>query len=265
MKKDVYWFKHDSGIGREIEMRKMAHFYGHWGKGIYWDVLEILREQPSYCFKSDDASLQFLAEIIGCKDTVKFTNWFKECVTDGIFYTEESMFYSPRLTENMKVWDAKKVAGGQGGRAKALANVKQTSSRQPSKPLADSLANVKQNSGNNSIVQNNTEDNKTIHGQFIDGFNLITKKMFRGNTKTQTQLKTRLTEKYTLEQILRAVQNCFNDPYHKEHTHYLTPEFILRTDKLEKYLNAKVIIQVIEEVREAPKKDFFKVDYNPNA
>ena len=48
--KDSYWFKHDSTAGRGLKMRKMAHIYSHWGKGIYWDVVEILRDQDCYRF-----------------------------------------------------------------------------------------------------------------------------------------------------------------------------------------------------------------------
>lgn len=49
--------------------------------------------------------------------------------------------------------------------------------------------------------------------------------------------RARLKEGYTTEQIIQAVQNCFNDQYHKENPNYLTPEFILRNDKLDKYVN----------------------------
>lgn len=126
---------------------------------------------------------------------------------------------------------------------------------------------VDQEKNNNFNKEKKREENIiiNIHAQFVSQFNSITQKAFRGNAKTQSQLKARLNEKYTLEQILLATKNCFADPYHKENPKYLTPEFILRADKLEKYLNIKMVDQPIEEKREAPKKDFFKVDYNPNA
>ena len=76
MSKDAYWFKHDSTAGRGIKMRKMTHIYGHWGKGIYWDVIEVLRDQKNYRFESDESSLQLLSDLIGCKDQIKFINWF---------------------------------------------------------------------------------------------------------------------------------------------------------------------------------------------
>lgn len=111
-KKDSYWFKHDSTSGRGLRMRKMAHIYGHWGKGIYWDVIEILRDQSNYCFESDDSSLQMLADLIGCKDDIKFLTWFRDCVKFELFTIQENKFYSEVLCENMAVWETKKANGG---------------------------------------------------------------------------------------------------------------------------------------------------------
>jgi hypothetical protein len=116
MAKDSYWFKHDSTAGRGLKMRKMAHIYGHWGKGIYWDVIEILRDQNDYKFESDDSSLQLLADLIGCKDDKKFLSWFIDCERLGLFKIVENNFYCEPLSKNMQVWETKKANGSKGGR-----------------------------------------------------------------------------------------------------------------------------------------------------
>lgn len=117
MSKDSYWFKHDDSAGRGLKMRKMSHIYGHWGKGIYWDVVEILRSQDKYMFSSDESSLSLLSDLIGCKDESKFINWFNDCIRIGLFeIVNKSFFLCPPLTENMKVWEAKKDNGKKGGR-----------------------------------------------------------------------------------------------------------------------------------------------------
>ena len=118
MSKDSYWFKHDASVGRDIRMRKMAHVYSHWGKGIYWDVIEILREQNGYTFECDETSLQMLADLIGCKDDEKFINWYRDCIKFGLFDHDENTFWSPVLTKNMEIWEIKKLNGGKGGRPK---------------------------------------------------------------------------------------------------------------------------------------------------
>lgn len=72
---------------------------------------------------------------------------------------------------------------------------------------------------------------------FISGFNSIKKSKFQITTKVRAAFNARIKEGFSIEQMLIATNNCFNDPYHIENPHYLTPEFILRSDKLDKYLN----------------------------
>ena len=118
MSKDSYWFRHDSSAGRTLKMRKMSHIYGHEGKGMYWDVVEVLRDQDGYQFNSDDSSLNLLADLIGCKDEIRFYNWFQDCLKLGLFEDDGVNFICPALTNNMEFWETKKANGAKGGRPK---------------------------------------------------------------------------------------------------------------------------------------------------
>ena len=152
MKKDAYWFKHDSTAGRGLRMRKMAHIYGHWGKGIYWDVIEILRDQSNYCFDSDDSSLQMLADLIGCKDESKFLSWFRDCIRFELFLIQDNKFFSEVMCENMEVWETKKGNGGKGGRPKKTETI--TESITESKPKHEPNRNHK--IIEDKIIENNS-------------------------------------------------------------------------------------------------------------
>jgi len=83
----------------------------------------------------------------------------------------------------------------------------------------------------------------------ISFFNKVTGKKTRIITqKTKRQFKARLKEGYTKEDIINAIKNCHNDPYHKENPKYLTLEFISRPDKLEKYSNyQKQVVRLPED------------------
>lgn len=77
-------------------------------------------------------------------------------------------------------------------------------------------------------------------------FNNITGKKFRViNKKARKQFLAILDEGYTKIQIKEAIVNCFNSDYHKEHPQYLTPEFISRMEKFEKYVFATTKKQVL--------------------
>ena len=115
-KKDSYWFRHDSSAGRGLKMRKMAHIHGHWGKGVYWDVVEVLRDQKQYAFDCDEDGLKLLCDLIGCKEENNFLLWYIDCARIGLFSEKNNKFYCPPLNENMEVWETKKNNGKKGGR-----------------------------------------------------------------------------------------------------------------------------------------------------
>jgi hypothetical protein len=109
--KDSFWFKHDSTAGRDIKLRKIQHIYGHEGKGLFWDVVEVLREEGNYTHPSDENSLQMLCDLIGYKDVPRFINWFNDCVKVELFMVKNGHFFSKSLMIRMKVWESKKENG----------------------------------------------------------------------------------------------------------------------------------------------------------
>jgi uncharacterized phage protein (TIGR02220 family) len=75
----------------------------------------------------------------------------------------------------------------------------------------------------------------------LDFFNEVTgKKCKVVPEKAKKQFNARLKENFTKDDIANAIQNAFNDKYHKETNHqYLTLEFISRADKLERFSTQK--------------------------
>ena len=115
MAKDSYWFRHDSTAGRDLRLRKIQHIYTHWGKGVYWDVIEVLREQDQYKHPNDESSLQMLADVIGC-DPIRFLTWYKDCIRIELFSENSGFFISRELSAGMVKWETSKFNGGKGGR-----------------------------------------------------------------------------------------------------------------------------------------------------
>jgi hypothetical protein len=106
-----FWFKHDAGAGRDIKLRKIQHIYGHEGKGLFWDVIEILREEDKNVYPSDENSLQMLCDIIGYKDVKRFLNWYNDCKRVELFHEKNGYFFSQSLIERMKYWKSKVLNG----------------------------------------------------------------------------------------------------------------------------------------------------------
>jgi len=167
MSKDAYWFRHDSTAGRGLKLRKIQHIYGHEGKGIYWDIVEILRDQEEYKFESSDSSLQLLADLISYKDESRFITWFKDCIKVGLFelINNNKYFHCPPLTKNMSVWETKKDNGSKGGRPKITETITET--------ITESKAKHKANQKHNIIEHNSTEHNNTeeyIESEILETF-----------------------------------------------------------------------------------------------
>lgn len=90
-----------------------------------------------------------------------------------------------------------------------------------------------------SNKQNKTESKAAAFASFIELFNSLTGKKFSGCKKSEKAFEARRKEGRNREDFTKAITNCLADSYHKENSFkHLTPEFITRPDKLEKYLNA---------------------------
>ena len=122
-----------------------------------------------------------------------------------------------------------------------------------SKPTSEAIANLKnQNSegisepiseGSSEQIEiekkiNNTQPKVVIDwSALLNQFNELVGRSHKLITeKAKRQLLARLKDGYTKQDIWNAIQNCYNDEYHKETNHkYLTLEFISRPDKMERY------------------------------
>ena len=148
MSKDAYYFSHDSNARNDQRLMKVRMKYGMEGYGIYFGLIEILREQKDYTLNFDDIesiAYGLMVDLNKVEDIVSNFN---------LFHTEGDLFYSKSLKRRMEKLDLIKEkraeAGRLGGKSKAnaKAKVKQT---QASK--------VKQSKVNNSKVNKSKELN----------------------------------------------------------------------------------------------------------
>jgi len=70
---------------------------------------------------------------------------------------------------------------------------------------------------------------ETVNVKFGRSFKVV-------NEKTKKQIKARLKEKYTKQDIIDAMNNCLNSDFHKNNGYqYCTPEFFSRADILDRW------------------------------
>ena len=134
-----------------------------------------------------------------------------------------------QLKRDLKKWEdvcnRNKINGIKGGRPK--------NPKEPKKADSD-------NDSDNDI-NNNPTSIKVDWSALIKQFNSITGKKTKVISPiVKTKILARLKEGYSKQDFLNAIENCYNDKWHKETNHkHLTLEFISRPDKLERFSTQK--------------------------
>jgi len=175
-----------------------------------------------------------------------FEGKINELIASGIIKNIDGLISISFLNEQMQSKEIQKITnqknGMKGGRPK-----KEETEKKPNGLFLETQTKANDNP-NLTNIEKSIEEEKSIITQvvptsaidfdkFIKKFNSFANRNFRATNKVKTALKARLKE-YSKEEIIEAIENAHNDSYHKENNfQYLTPEFILRPDKLEKFLN----------------------------
>lgn len=125
-KKDAYYFSHDSNARNDIKILRLRRSLGLEGYGIYFCLIEMLREQDDY--KMSMSSIPDIAfELHTSDEKVKAV----VCAFD-LFVIDNDEFFSARLNRSMQEYKSLKTklseAGRKGGLSKAKAGLKPSQS-----------------------------------------------------------------------------------------------------------------------------------------
>ena len=165
---------------------------------------------------------------------------FDELIFEGVIDLDENEYIIVKFLDNQlsTVEEKSKINstnGSKGGRPKKniAINPIETETKPKLNPIESETKGIRED----KIKENNININLSVNWDaLLSQFNLITGKKIRViDDKTKRQVNARLKEGYSKQDIVNAITNCFNDDYHKENPHYLTLEFITRSDKMQKY------------------------------
>lgn len=129
--KDAYFFKHDSNARTDMKLVKVRRKYKMAGYGIYFGLLELLRDQAEHKLPVadiEDIAYEFNEPLEKVKAII---NDF------GLFKVENAFFFSEKFLERMSEYNAQKAkriqAGSVGGKASAAKKSKQPPSKRSAK------------------------------------------------------------------------------------------------------------------------------------
>jgi uncharacterized phage protein (TIGR02220 family) len=144
-----------------------------------------------------------------------------------------------QLKRDLKLFEEKRVKRSEAGIAGA--NKRWQEMANDSKRIS-SIAKMADNVNVN--VNDNVIDNidyqallEFVNKSFGRNFKVV-------SDKIQRSYKARLKDGYKKEDIMNAIKNCKENPYHKENNYqYCTPEFFSRAETLDKYADRTIVTE----------------------
>lgn len=129
MPKDAYYFSHDANAFNDPKIVKLRQSHGLEGYGVYFAILELMRNEKDYklCIE-DDSYLPFILKM----EEAKLKQILSKCLAIGLFEQEGHKLFSNSFLSRMSAVDKmrkkRRDAGRKGGNAKA--KLKQNSSNE---------------------------------------------------------------------------------------------------------------------------------------
>lgn len=113
-KKDVYYFSHDANARNDEKILQMRAEYGWEGYGLYWGIVEILRESTDNKFSMQNIKALKLG--LNLND-FPLEIFLEKCISEfNLFTLHSGKFYSNRLISTVKKY--KQISCIKSGNAK---------------------------------------------------------------------------------------------------------------------------------------------------
>jgi DnaD/phage-associated family protein len=104
MSKEAYYFSHDSNARNDPKIQAMIGDYGAAGYGVYWFIVEMLREQDNFKLPLKNYVFSAIAMQVQCKDYAKDNakKFVEDCINEyELFETDGQFFWSNSLIKRM--------------------------------------------------------------------------------------------------------------------------------------------------------------------
>jgi hypothetical protein len=167
--KDAFYFPHDSNAKDDPKCITLIEQMGLEGYGIYWVLLEMLRDQPTYRYP-----LELIPAIARRYNTTP--EKINAVVFDyGLFVIEDDLFSSVSFLRRMETFEWRREVAQNAGKASAKARLKAAKNSvdgffQPSLPqLSDDLGDLHTESGGKVIPIGEKTNNPTGVEQSFNG------------------------------------------------------------------------------------------------
>lgn len=156
MAKETYYFSHDSNAITDTKILNMRADYGIEGYGLYWAIIEMLRNEEDYRLTLDNKTYRAIKTLTNT--TIDIEKFINDCLEDyELFEQDDEKFYSKSLLRRMQEKEKKSVIARE--KAEKRWNNNATAMQQQ----CSSNANKVNKSKENKNKENKKEQEEKIH------------------------------------------------------------------------------------------------------
>ena len=170
MAKETFYFSHDSNALTDTKILNMRADYGMEGYGLFWAIVEMLRNEEEYKLDLDKNTYRAIKTLTNTQINVE--EFIKNCIEDyKLFEQEDGKFFSNSLLKRMEEKDKKSTLA----REKAIKRWNNNSNAKEKQEQCNSNATAMQqqcNSNANKIKENKIKENK-IKENKINNNNIV--------------------------------------------------------------------------------------------
>lgn len=114
MSKETYYFSHDSNALTDTKILNMRADYGLEGYGLYWVIIEMLRNEENYKLSLNKNTYRAIKTLTNT--TIDIEKFIKDCIEDYELFTQnDEKFYSNSLLTRMLEYERKKETNKKNG------------------------------------------------------------------------------------------------------------------------------------------------------
>lgn len=167
MQKDAFYFPHFSNARHDRKLKRVIKELGVEGYGIYFMILEVLRDQDSFIYPLDDIDL--LADEFGTSEQKVRT---VICNYKLFQVDEDNMFFSVKFNEFMQPYlnmkEQRRQAGIKSGEARRQKALTKKSTNDRSTDVQRELNEIEQSKVNKVKKKNIYSDNDELNKAILD-------------------------------------------------------------------------------------------------
>jgi hypothetical protein len=115
MAKETFYFSHDSNAITDTKILNMRADYGMEGYGLFWAIVEMLRNEADYMLTIDKNTYRAIKTLTNTN--IDIEKFIRDCIEDyKLFEQNDGKFYSKSLLNRMREYERKKAVNKENGR-----------------------------------------------------------------------------------------------------------------------------------------------------